>query len=75
MCEQAHADRGLTILGDGVPDCPFPMLSVDLLARECAPVLEQRQRKDRHLPRQVVTTFSHGDAHKITFGLNADGTS
>ncbi|CRK57039.1 hypothetical protein [Alloactinosynnema sp. L-07] len=59
-----------SVLGEGVPDCPFPMLSVDLLAQECARVHEQRQ-----IPSQVITTFSHGDAHKITFGLNADGAS
>lgn len=60
-----------SILGHGVPDCPFPMLSVDHLARECARTLEQRQRDDHRLPHQVVTTFSQGDASKITFGLNA----
>jgi hypothetical protein len=59
-----------SVLGRGAQDCPFPMLSVDHLARECARTLEQRQRDNHHLPHQVVTTFSQGDASKITFGLN-----
>jgi hypothetical protein len=59
-----------SVLGRGAQDCPFPMLSVDHLAQECARTLEQRQRDNRHLPHQVVTTFSQGDANKITFGLN-----
>ena len=60
-----------SILGQGVPDCLFPMLSVEHLARECARTLEQRQRDYPRLPHQVVTTFSQGDARKVTFGLNA----
>lgn len=60
-----------SVLGRGVQDCPFPMLSVEHLARECARTFEQHQRDDRRLPHQVVTTFSQGDARKVTFGLNA----
>jgi hypothetical protein len=60
-----------SILGRGVSDCPFPMLSVEHLARECARTFEQRQRDDHRLVRQAVTTFNQGNANKITFGLNA----
>lgn len=60
-----------SVLDRGAPDCPFPMLSLEHLARECARTLEQRQREEPRLPRQVVKTFNSGNARKITFSLNA----